>query len=126
MPGANTVYVCAQAVDGSLQGCAATGSGFSQPEGIAISGGYAYVANSAPGTVSTCSINTNNGTLSGCTTSTVGSGPMGIALHGSRAYVSTRNGSIFVCDVSGTGALTNCAISNGGAAFGLLVQIAAQ
>lgn len=123
-PHSNAVYVCQRAVDGSLSACAVTGSGFSQPEEVTISGNYAFVANTANGTVTTCAVNSSNGTLSSCTNSAVGSGPMGIAFHDNRAYVSSRYGNVYVCDVSGTGTLSNCVTSNGGASFGLLVQIA--
>jgi hypothetical protein len=124
LPHSNAVYVCQQNVDGSLSACATTGSGFDQPEDLALAGGYAYVANTNNGTVSTCVVNGTDGTLSSCTTSAVGSGPMGIAINGSQAYVSTRNGNVYLCALNGAGSLSSCVVSNGGAAFGLLVQIA--
>lgn len=120
-----TVSVCQQALDGTLSGCMTTGSGFDGPEDIAISGSFAFVANTTDGTISTCTINGSDGTLSGCTKSALGYGPMGIAVYNGRTYVSSRSGDIYVCDINGaTGALSNCAISNGGSSLGLSVQIA--
>ena len=120
-----TVSVCTQAVDGSLSACSTTGSGFSGPEDIAISGNFAFVSNTTDGTISTCAISGSDGTLSACAKSTLGSGPMGIAVYNGRAYVSSRSGNIYVCDINGTtGVLSNCVISNGGSSLGLSVQIA--
>jgi DNA-binding beta-propeller fold protein YncE len=107
-----------------LSNCMTTGAGFDGPEDLVISGGYAYVTNTSNDTVSTCVVSGVNGTLSACTTSPVSGQPMGIALRGSQAYISTRNHGIYLCAVSGTGTLSNCALSNGGASFGLLVQVA--
>ncbi len=120
-----TVSVCRQALDGSLSNCATTGSGFSGPEDIAILGSFAFVANTTDGTISTCTISGTAGTLSACAKSTLAYGPMGIAVYGGRAYVSSRSGNIYVCVINGTtGALSNCVISNGGSSLGLSVQIA--
>lgn len=103
-----------------------TGSGFDGPESITAADGRMYVSNTESASVSTCDINGTTGALSNCFTSPVAFGPMGIAIHEGHAYVSTRNGLIYVCDVGGTGALTNCAVSNGGATFALMVQLGAQ
>ena len=123
-PHSNVVRICQQNSDGTLSSCTTTGSGFAGPEDLVISGGYAYVTNTTNNTVSTCVVSAIDGTLSSCTTSPVSGQPMGIALRGNQAYISTRNHGIYLCDVSGIGALSNCALSNGGATFGLLVQIA--
>lgn len=123
-PHANVVNVCQQNVDGSLSGCVTTGSGFSAPEDLVIAGGHAYVTNTNSNSVSTCVVSGVDGSLSACTTSPVIGQPMGIALRGSQAYVSTRAGNINLCDVSGSGALSSCVISNGGMTYGLLMQLA--
>jgi len=123
-PHSDAVSVCQQAVNGTLSNCATTGSGFSGPEDIAISGNFAFVANTTDGTISTCVINSSNGMLSSCTKSPLAYGPMGIAIYNGRAYISSRSGNIYVCDVNGTGALSNCAISNGGSSLGLSIQLA--
>ena len=121
---ANTVDVCAIGVAGSLSGCTGTGSGFSSLDGITTSGSYAYVSNQGSGTVSVCSINNVNGSLSGCAPSTVGGSPADVVIKGSQAYVSDVNGNIYLCAVGAGGALTNCAVSNGGTSFSLGIQIA--
>jgi hypothetical protein len=123
-PHSNAVNVCQQNSDGSLSNCATTGSGFAAPQDLVISGGYAYVTNTDADNVSTCVVSAVDGTLSSCTTSPVIGQPMGIALRGSQAYVSTRAHGINLCDVSGTGTLSNCVLSNGGMTFSLLVQVA--
>jgi len=68
---------------GSLSGCTSTGSGFAQPQDIAINpeNTLAYIANNATNSVSVCVIDSVTGSLSNC--ATVGTGftnPTGIAL----------------------------------------------
>lgn len=121
------VNVCTVNPNGSLTACATTGSGFNSPDGITLSGGYAYVANNGNNTVSVCAINGTTGALSACTASSIGSAaPDDVAINGSYAYVSDRNGyNIYVCTVSGTnGTLSGCTISDGGASFHWPEQIA--
>jgi hypothetical protein len=120
------LIVCDQLTDGRLDNCALTGSGFDGPESMAVADGRLLVSNKESASVSTCDIDGTTGALSNCFTSPVGAGPMGIALHEQRAYVSTTHGNIFVCDLGVTGALTNCAVSNGGATFGSMVQLGIQ
>jgi hypothetical protein len=113
--GAATVDVCAVSAQGVLSACAATGNGFSGLDGISLSGGHAYVANTAGGNVSVCAVSPVDGTLSACTTSTgtLGVEPADVALNGSHAYVSNLvSDDFYVCAVGNTGALLSCALSN--------------
>lgn len=126
LPHYDALWVCNIENDGSLPNCVQTGTGFDGPESVTTADGRMYVSNTESASVSTCDINGATGALSNCFTSPVDYGPMGIAIHEGHAYVSTRNGLIYVCAVGGTGALTNCAVSNGGATFGLMVQLGVQ
>jgi hypothetical protein len=117
------LFVCDQMTDGRLDNCVETGAGFDGPASMAIADGRMFVSNTQGDNVSTCDIDGTTGALSNCFTSPVGDGPMGIAIHEQHAYVSTSQGQIYVCDLVDTGALTNCAVSNGGATFGSMVQL---
>jgi hypothetical protein len=116
---AGTVNVCAVGTAGALSGCTPTGSGFSSLDGISLAGGFAYVANEGAGSVSVCTINAVDGTLSACAASTVlGGNPTDVAFDGTRAYVADFvSGHMTLCAVAATGALVNCAVSDGGTAF---------
>ena len=97
---------------GALSSCAPTGSGFGDPYGIAVSGGYAYVANFGTNSVSVCQVSGSTGALSSCAPTGSGFGkPIGIAVSGGYAYVANYGtNSVSVCQVSGsTGALSSCA-----------------
>jgi hypothetical protein len=120
-----TVDVCAIGVSGSLSGCTPTGSGFVGPDGITLSGGYAYIANENGGSVSGCSVNAN-GSLSGCTPyNGVGATPTDVVIKGSQAYVNdASSGNVYLCSVAAGGALANCAVANAGASFNFGIQIA--
>jgi 6-phosphogluconolactonase (cycloisomerase 2 family) len=111
---------------GILSGVCTSTSGFLGVDGITLSGGYAYVANQASvtGTVSVCSINNVDGSLSGCAPSTVGGAPADVVIWGPHAYVNDWMGNIYLCSVGAGGALTSCAVSNGGTSFNFGVQIA--
>jgi hypothetical protein len=124
---AHTVDVCMIGAFGALSGCNPTGGVFNVFDGgIYLSGGYAYVANEGDGSVSVCSISSTDGTLSACTESPVGGEPTSVAILGAHAYVddSSSSGNIYLCTVGTAGALTSCAISNGGATFSTGIQIA--
>jgi hypothetical protein len=124
--GANSVDVCTVGVTGALSGCTGTGSGFTGVDGIAIAGGYVYVANQGNGTVSVCSANPD-GSLSPCVASGVGTaiGPADVAFLGNQAFVDDLSGNIYLCAVGPAGALTNCLVPNGGAGFSTqAIQIA--
>ncbi|HEY4443889.1 MAG TPA: hypothetical protein VGN30_06350, partial [Steroidobacteraceae bacterium] len=114
-----TVNVCS-IVSGSLSGCTPTG-GFFGPDGISLSGGYAYIANNNNGTVSVC----DAGSLSGCTAFSVGSQPTDVVISGTLAYVNDgSSGNVFVCSVIAGGALANCQVANMGAPFSVGIQLA--
>jgi hypothetical protein len=121
----NTITVCAIGLSGSLTGCTGTSSsGFSGVDGISLAGGYAYIANESNGTVSICSVNNIDGSLSGCTVSTVGVAPTDVVINGGQAYVDDASGDVYVCAVGAGGALMGCAISDGGTSFNFGIQIA--
>jgi hypothetical protein len=126
--GPNSVDDCTVGSMGSLTHCTPTGAGFSDVGGIALAGGYAYIANTTGttgGTVSVCSINAAAaGTLSCGPTSSVGGAPVDIAINGSYAYVDDFvTGAIDLCSVVTGGALTGC-IPTGSTTFSTPVQIA--
>src|SRR6202034_2284529 len=104
--GASEVDVCAIGLPGTLPtNCVSTGGPFSSPGGIALAGGYAYIANSAVGvgTVSGCLINAG-GALSCGPTFPVSANPIDIAINGSLAYVDdVVNGDIYLCPVGALG-----------------------
>jgi hypothetical protein len=126
--GASEVDVCSIGLPGTLPtNCVSTGGPFSNPGGIALAGGYAYIANTATGagTISGCLINAG-GTLSCGPTSPVGTNPIDIAINGSLAYVDDFvNGEIYLCPVGTLGALMPpCTVPAGSATFSGPVQIA--
>ena len=114
----NFVSVCR--VSGSpptLSSCATSGSGFNNPTGIAVSGGYAYVANNNAGSVSVCPVNPSTRALvsADCTSGSGFTNPRGIAVSGGYAYVADNGGSVSVCRVSGAPpTLSSCATSGSG------------
>lgn len=123
---ADSVNVCSVGLSGSLTLCAGTGGGFSSPNGISLSNGYAYVANQGAGTISVCSVGAG-GMLSSCALSTPGSAePMDVVINGNLAYIDDVTGDIYLCPVSagGGGLTTPCIVSNGGGSFIFDVQIA--
>lgn len=117
------VDVCAVGAAGSLSGCVATGSGFLGLNGITLSGSFAYAANTANGTVSSCTINAVDGTLSACVASSVGTMPMDVVINGNQAYVDDTDGNVYLCAI-GVGTLATCAPAIAGAPFSLPIQIA--
>jgi hypothetical protein len=119
---ATSVEICPIiSLSGSLSGtCASTGvsPGFSDPDGISLAGGYAYIASleNGNGAVNVCAVN-SDGSLSGCTPSPMATQPVDVAINGSNAYVDDVTGNINLCTV-GAGALTGCAPASGGSGFG--------
>lgn len=95
--------------------CVAASTTVTQPAGIAIANGYAYVASGASGVVSACAI--SNGTFVGCSTTTVtnagGATLSAVALNpaGTVLYAADRtNSAILQCSVSAT-ALSSCSVA---------------
>jgi hypothetical protein len=120
-----TVDVCAIGVSGILSGCTSAGSGFVGPDGITVSGGYAYIANENGGTVSGCSINAD-GSFFGCTAYNVlGAAPTDVVINGNQAYVNdASSGNVYLCSIGAGGDLTNCIVANAGLSFNIGIQIA--
>jgi hypothetical protein len=123
----SSVDVCTIGPSGTLStNCVPTGGVFSSPAGIALAGGYAYIADNSDGTVSVCPIGAD-GTLSSCLPSLVagGSSPIDIAINGNHAYVDDDlTGDIYLCSVGTGGALSGCMIPAGSTTFVGPFQIA--
>jgi hypothetical protein len=120
----SSVYVCVANADGSISGCNSTGSGWHNPQFITLSGGYAYVGNQN-GNVNVCTVGALGALTSCAQSSTGGYSPNAVAIYGNDAYVSDDNYNIYECTISSGGAtLTNCAVANGGASYGLPQQLA--
>ena len=125
----NSIDICPIGVSGALTGSctvAALSAGFSQPVGVSLAGGYAYVGGmvGSNGAVDVCTVNTD-GSLSGCTASSpVGTGPLAVAVNGNQAYVDDQSGDIYLCNIVSGGALTACAVPTGGTGFQWTFQIA--
>jgi hypothetical protein len=100
----------------ALTGCVQTGSEFTDPSNIAISGSMAYVVNTGGDSVTACTI--AGSSLTDCAVMDVtGDGfnyPYGIAVSGSVAYVTNYSGpaSLTACNISGT-SLTDCVRTTG-------------
>jgi len=92
-------------------------------DGISLLGSYAYIANTANATVSTCTVDASTGSLSGCIASPVGTEPMDVVINGNQAYIDDVDGNVYLCAVA-AGALSSCVVSDGGATFTLPIQIA--
>jgi trimeric autotransporter adhesin len=125
--GAN-IYVCSMNMaDGSLTGCAATGSGFQEPFGVVLTGAQAYVTNSSIVTgpnVSVCNV-ASDGTLTGCALTAASVGlPEELAVNGTTLYVSNggAGGGVVYCTILADASLSNCGITaTSFNAFGMVV-----
>jgi hypothetical protein len=104
------VTYCQIDAQGLLQNCAATASGVPYAFGIAMGGGYAYLAGLSG--LDVCVVN-SDGSLTGCTSTGSGfSFPQFITLSGSYAYIGNQGAAaVAVCTIGSDGALTNCANS---------------
>lgn len=99
--------------------CVAASTTVTSPAGIAVGGGYAYVASSTSGAVSACTI--SNGTFVGCSTTNVatagGAQLSAVALNpsGNVLYATDKaNAAVVQCSVSGT-SITGCSVAASGA-----------
>lgn len=122
----SVMYVCVQDTDGTLSSCTTTGSGFSSPQFITLTAGYAYIGNQGADAVAVCTIGTG-GALTNCNNSSIPGSyePNGVALFGGYAYVGANNDNLYVCVVnSSDGSLSSCVVSNGGATYGAPQQLA--
>jgi hypothetical protein len=117
-----SINLCTVTSGGSLSNCAVTASSLSSGNlQVALStDGYAYIVDATLG-VSGCTVN-NDGTLTACTTAIFNNDfVLSIALSGSYAYVAASNTTTYADDVylctASAGAVSNCAISDGGVTF---------
>ncbi|MCH9755985.1 MAG: hypothetical protein K0U37_02175 [Gammaproteobacteria bacterium] len=110
--GAHQVRKCEiDSANGDLLGCAAVGTGFSQPIGISFNNGYIYVANVGGSHIRKCTVSLVDGTLSDC--GAVGDGfsiPTAVLLNNGYIYVANYGpDTIRKCTVdAGDGSLTSC------------------
>jgi hypothetical protein len=120
-----TIDACAISVTGTLSAtCTSVGpgngfdAGFSTPDGITLSGGYAYIASleNGNGSVNVCAVNPD-GSLSGCTPSLVGTQPADVAINGNEAFVDDASGNIYLCAIGPSGSLGSCVVATGGSNF---------
>jgi hypothetical protein len=115
----STVYVCSPAGSGYLNSCAGTGSAhMSGSNAITAAGAYLYGANNVGG-VTSCLLGAD-GTLSACNDYSIvpGSDAADLMVDGTAAWVLIQAAGtthIYVCTVTtSTGAVSGCAISDGG------------
>lgn len=113
--GGNSVLMCPTQSDGTLGTCQSTGSGFSAPEDVKITGNRLYVTNYLSSSVSVCTINAN-GTLSNCATAASGlTDALSIAINaaGTLAYLGSYSQPPSVCAIASNGLLSNCTSTGG-------------
>lgn len=116
--GNGKIYQCTwNATTGILSACVASTPTFSEPFSITFdtAGGntYLYVTDYSASTVSRCAINATTGVIGSCTTTgALLDTPESLAFENSFAYVADAGtDSIVLCDVDGSGLLTDCADS---------------
>ena len=115
----SNLYLCTVNSDGTLSNsCTVQGSNYSYPEHVTVLGSTLYIADQGSpggGEVTVCSINSTDGTLSGCLVTGSGSGlnyASGVTLDSGFGYVETDNNGLFTCAFDSTsGLLTNCAVA---------------
>lgn len=124
-PLAGSLEFCLVNGDGSLSNCAATGSGFVAPTGIAFyASDFAYVADFGSNQVFLCIVG-SDGSLSNCAAS--GSNfeyPVQLAISGSTLYATSGDGTSGVtsCAIGNNGALSGCTLSSGTGTTGIAVS----
>jgi hypothetical protein len=107
-----SVYVCSMNLtDGTLSGCAATGTGFQVPYGIAFSGSQAYISNATGNDISVCNVDAD-GTLTGCVLTGTGlSYPTQLTVNGTTLYVIDAGvAGVTYCTILADGTLSNCTL----------------
>lgn len=129
----NSVSLC-YLETGNLSYCLVSGVGnsFANPEALAASGNYLFVANIGGG-MSSCLIDAVTGELSNCANAVPDPlapihAPDGISIIGSTAYISNSgpeafNQGVTECQVSGS-TLTNCVFTQGDASFAVPSDLA--
>lgn len=130
----NSISLCYINSSGSFEHClvSATSGTFLNPEALAISGSYLYIANIGGG-ISSCVIDQLTGELSNCINAiddinTPIYSPDGIAMVGSTAYISNAGPlisqqGVTTCTISGS-SLTSCTFTRGDAEFSVPSDIA--
>jgi hypothetical protein len=124
-PLSGNVQVCAVSAGGDLTPC--VDSGIADGGALTVDGNFAFLTPWGSNAVKTCSI-LGNGMLGACSSSTVTGagtgGSVGTAVFGENAY-SVASTDVEHCAVNTlTGALSACAVSDGGATFVALGGIA--
>lgn len=106
----STVSKCAVTSTGEFKDCRATGSKFSNPNGIFIENGFAYITNDGAPSVTQCKVN-HNGELIDCAILTPLLGPGGIFISNGYVYITDSPAfSVIKCTVdSVTGKFSDCA-----------------
>jgi len=112
-------YCVSNASDGTLSNCAATGSVFNAPTGIAFNGSYAYVADFGNNTVDVCTV-LLDGSLSTCLNTGNGfQSPWQLAINGNSntLYVTNTAGGVTMCAINvSSGTLSGCSTTGPGSA----------
>jgi hypothetical protein len=107
------VVMCAVGANGALGSCTPTGSGFSYPFSVALSGTHAYVTDVGNNSVNSCPVN-QDGTLGACTVALSTPQAGNLEVNGSYLYVpwgdpgTSVNGPT-VCAIAVDGSLSACA-----------------
>jgi hypothetical protein len=116
-------YCVLNAVDGTLLSCAATGSGFNAPTGIAFNGSHAYVADYGNNTVDVCTVGLD-GSLSTCLSTGNGfQSPWQLAISGNMLYATNILGGVTTCAINAsTGILFGCTTGPGSGTSGIAVS----
>ncbi|MDP8986059.1 MAG: hypothetical protein M3N97_13700 [Pseudomonadota bacterium] len=120
------IYLCTVNGDGTLSStCSIQGDHYDYPEHVTVLGTTLYVADQGSpggGEVTVCTINSADGTLSGCRVTGSGSGlnyASGVTFGSGFGYVETDNNGLYTCDFdSAAGSLTNCAVAGTSSAVG--------
>jgi hypothetical protein len=123
-PGSGVVSYCVlNAGDGTLASCAATGSVFNAPTGIAFHGNYAYVADYGNNTVDVCTVGLD-GSLSTCLSTGNGfQSPWQLAINGNTLYATNTLSGVTTCAINAsTGMLFGCTTGPGSATSGIAVS----
>jgi hypothetical protein len=118
-------YCVLNVADGTLSICAATGSGFNAPTGIAFNGSYAYVADFGNNTVDVCTVELD-GSLPTCLSTGNGfQSPWQLAINGNSntLYATNTAGGVTTCAINGSnGTLFGCTTGPGSATSGIAVS----
>lgn len=128
--GNNKVRICDIGNQGALTCSDTATSGLSQPHGIYLNNGYAYVANENATSVSVCDINKDTGALSSCSSTGISgaSSPVGNTINQGYLYQASFTGSgIFRCNIAvNDGTLSSCTNIDQGAFWGISISQASN